>query len=228
MMKAAVLFDMDGVIVDTEPLKFRAYQKVFRGLGVVIEDCRERLGLSEPAVMKLYLQAHNLDADVDELIRQKRMAYHELLAKIGLTPAPGLLSLLEALREQRIAAGLVTSSDRPSTERVLEHLGLPAAFGAVLTRDDVQNPKPEPEIYLKAAGRLEVNPAQCVVIEDSPAGILAGKRAGMRTVGIISGTPAVDLLAAGADFVIPDFTVAARAQILALVPPSGRHAVEVH
>lgn len=180
--RKAVIFDMDGVLIDSEPLKFQAYQKVFANeFGVQIEDDPGRLGKHEPVVMDMYLKKHNLSGNVPKLIENKRRIYYEMLKDKNTELTGGAEELLERLKKSGFILGLATSSDKKSMDIILDRWGLRRYFEAVLSQEDVEHKKPAPDIYLKAALLLNTNPADCMVIEDTNVGIEAASRAGMKS-----------------------------------------------
>lgn len=202
----AVIFDLDGVIVDTEPLKFEAYRTVFqRNFGVQLPETDiSWRGKSEPIVMRYWLNKFGLEMDIPTLINQKRQAYQTLLKATPLMPTSGLSSFLEIICHAK-KCGLATGSDRLSQQTAMENLGIAPYFEAILTRDDVDQPKPNPEIYQKVSQKLGIQPENCIVFEDSPTGIAAAKAIGMYCIGLETSYTKTEL--AQADFIIPDFSV---------------------
>jgi HAD superfamily hydrolase (TIGR01509 family) len=201
MKTAAAVFDMDNVLFPTEPMKFLAYREVFRErFGIALEDTRDRLGLSERSAMGLFLARAGIeDADITALITAKREAYYRILAAQEFRPYDGAGRLLEDLGRRGWKIGLATMSDRRSTDTLLDRFEFRGWFHDVLTAESVRRPKPDPEIYSLAAQRLGVPSSQCVAIEDSPAGVEAARRAGMRVLGVTNSVPRERL---GADAVI--------------------------
>jgi HAD superfamily hydrolase (TIGR01509 family) len=179
-MVRALLWDHDGVLVDTEGLYFQATRETLAGVGVE---------LSEPLYCQLFLNegrgAWHLarergatDAEVDLLTAARDARYTELVTR-GDVLVPGVLPLLRALgRQFRMA--IVTSSHRVHFDAIHRDTGLPALFELVLTSEDCAATKPDPEPYLRAVERLGVARADCLVIEDSRRGLLAAHAAGLR------------------------------------------------
>jgi len=180
----AVLFDMDGTLVETEPILGGALLTVFGALGVpasavasnVVQGCgvAENLArlsaLTRPSIRAEELYARVEDRALDRL-------------RTGITPLPGAVDLLRALRLARVACALVSSSYRAMVDAVLPSLG-GAEFTVTLAGDEVRCPKPDPECYRTAEARLGVGPERCVVIEDSCAGIRSGLAAGCVLVSV--------------------------------------------
>jgi len=201
----AVIFDLDGVIADTEPLKFAAYQAVFReayGVELPAEDVAWR-GMKEQSVIAYWFNKFQLTGEPEQLIQAKRAAYHSFLEKGQISPVPGVVEFVHYLESSQKRRGVATSSSRQEALTVLKSLGLAIAFNAIATRDDVQQLKPHPEVYLKVASTLGVSPSECVVFEDSQSGVRAAKAAGMFCVGVLTSFSSADL--AHADRTIANF-----------------------
>jgi HAD superfamily hydrolase (TIGR01509 family) len=193
----AVVFDNDGLLLDTETSWTRAEQALFerRGLEFTIEHKRELLG-SAPGVA-----AVKLERMLDEpgrggpLIMELGMLVIAELASYA-APRPGALELIALLREARIPMALASNSPRMLVDRALSTGGVdPATFVTMLTADDVTQPKPAPEIYLAAVAALGTQPARTLVLEDSPTGVSAAVAAGCYTIAVPS-LDGVDLGAA--------------------------------
>lgn len=202
----AVIVDMDGVVADTEPLKFAAYQEVFRdtyGVHLPADDVSWR-GMKEEAVIDYWLHQFQLTGDHHDVIQAKRLAYRQLLRQGKVQPIPGVITFLQRARYESKLCGLATGSSRDDQSFVLSCLGLEKAFDAIVTLNDIHSPKPDPEIYFATAKLLGVRPIQCVVFEDSPSGVQAAKSAGMCCVGLTTSFAASAL--GIADFAVSDFT----------------------
>jgi len=184
----AVIFDLDGVIADTEPLKFAAYQTVFRevyGVELPVEDVGWR-GMKEQSVIAYWFDKLQLTGEPEQLILRKRAAYHSLLTSGQIKAVAGAIEFVHWLSSTGKLLGIATSSSCQEAMMVLGSLGLTTAFNGIVTRDNVQQLKPYPEVYLNAASLLGVQPSTCVVFEDSKSGIKAAKAAGMFCVGVLT------------------------------------------
>jgi HAD superfamily hydrolase (TIGR01509 family) len=202
----AVLFDLDGVIADTEPLKFAAYQQVFQetyGVELPVSDVSWR-GKKEQAVMQYWFECFNLSGDVESLVQDKRQAYHQLLNSGNIPAVEGAVEFIHLIKSWPRVCGVATSSSQKEAQMVLGHLGVRTHLDALVTRDDVQNLKPKPDVYLQASKLLGILPENCVVFEDSQAGVQAAKSAGALCVGVL--TSFSNMALAQADFTIPNFT----------------------
>lgn len=177
----AVIFDMDGVLINSEPLHFLATQEILALHGVEMSEADyygRYIVYSDWEIMELLLP----DAPARPAATQaKSRRYLELVAS-GIPPFPDGLGLLMRTDGWRVA--LATGSMRHEAELALGSLGIRERFHAIVTREDCVNGKPHPEPFLRAAGELGVCPARCVVIEDSPGGIQAAKSAGMACVAV--------------------------------------------
>lgn len=184
----AVIFDLDGVVVSTDEYHFRAWSRIARQEGIAFDrgknDSLRGVSRMESLVLllgekaALYTEEHK-----QRLAAQKNEYYRELLKK--LTPQdilPGIAPLLASLREAGIKRAIGSSSK--NAENILERIGLSQAFDAVVTGNDIQRSKPDPQVYLLAAERLRTAPAACMVVEDAAAGVDAGRGAGMVTFAV--------------------------------------------
>lgn len=182
-MITSVIFDLDGLLADTEPLHCRAYQAALleHGLHVSETDYAEHWVRAGNGITDwLALRGANLDPH--ELRARKSQHYLELLGS-SLRPMDGAVQLLNTLRgKMRIA--LASSSYRDAVEGVLAGLGVAHFFSVVVTGLDVARVKPAPDIFLKAAADLGVEPSECLVVEDAEKGIVAAHRAGMRCIAV--------------------------------------------
>jgi HAD superfamily hydrolase (TIGR01509 family) len=178
-----VLFDLDGVLADTEPLHWTAYREVLLELGVDvgIEEYRHRF-IARGGGPEYACEAYGLPLTADELRARKLPRYLALLRR-GVSPRPGARAALERLRG-RFRTAVATNSVRAEVELILGSLGLLPLLDAIVTREDYRDAKPAPDAYLTAAARLGLPPAECVVVEDTPRGLGAALAAGMRAVAL--------------------------------------------
>jgi HAD superfamily hydrolase (TIGR01509 family) len=177
---AAALFDMDGVLVDSEPLHLLATQLALgpRGPSYTERDNRAFFGTTDHELFRVLRILFDVEASTDDLVEAKRRHLAALLRTRG-RPMPGVPTIPLRLREDGVRLGLVTASPRPVIRAVLALVGLDDAFEAVVSGDEVPRGKPAPDGFLMAARRLGVEPSTCLVVEDSRNGVLAGKAAGM-------------------------------------------------
>lgn len=187
----AVIFDMDGVIVDSEPLHECAFLDTFAQIGWAESHgihFPDYYGRSDQAVWLDFIAAHRPPHTLAELSRMKQERFLQMLrAKRPIFPAvPELVTALASRGPIAVASG----SNHTVISAVLDLSGLRQHFRAVVSADDVPRGKPAPDIFLRAAELLGVPPAECVVIEDSVAGVAAGRAAGMKVIGITNSVPA--------------------------------------
>ncbi len=203
-MTTTVLFDMDGVLTDSEPVINAAAIAGLREFGVRArpEDFLPFVGTGEDSYIGGVARLHGRDYDP---IMKKRVyeIYLEILPG-RLRPFPGVLDLLRQLRRRCIPFALASSADRIKVQANLKAIGLSAYwFSAVISGDDVAQKKPSPDIYLEAARQTGAAPEHCCVVEDAISGIQAAKAAGMRCVAVAQSFEADALAAAGPDRVRP-------------------------
>jgi HAD superfamily hydrolase (TIGR01509 family) len=185
MSLAAVLFDNDGLTLDTEPAWTRAETKLFARYGstFTMEHKRTLLGTA-PVEAAAKLEAM-LGRPGDELnLELYELVLEEVAA--GVEPMPGVVDLLAALRAAGVPVALVSNSRRGFVERGLRSAGLDGAFAVIVTAEEVARPKPAPDAYVAAAVALGAPPGECAVLEDSPTGLAAGRAAGALTIGVPS------------------------------------------
>jgi HAD superfamily hydrolase (TIGR01509 family) len=179
MTLRAVLWDMDGTLVDSEPIWARVQIELLTSLGGTwtIDDCIALVGSALPDAVRTWLAA--LPEGVISAEELADRMYSEVIAAVKeeVVFRPGALELLQALRAEHVPCALVSASYQVMIDAVLSHLG-PDVFDVVVAGDEVTNGKPHPEPYLTAARHLGVDPADCVVLEDSPGGVAAGTASG--------------------------------------------------
>jgi beta-phosphoglucomutase len=202
-MIAAIIFDMDGVLVDSEPIIRAAAIRALAEFGIAArpEDFAPFVGAGEDRFVGGVAELHGAKF-VPEMKRRTYDWYLKLLPEMG-KAFPGGKELVELLRENGIACAVASSADRIKVEANLTQvLGLSLdRFAAIVMGEDVKRLKPNPDIFLETARRLNVPPAKCCVIEDAVNGVKAAKAAGMRCVAVTTSFPADTLTAAGADVV---------------------------
>jgi len=194
----AVVFDLDGLMVDSERVFYRVGEELMRRRRRQFSEEHMRIMLGRPPRVAYanLIKAAGLQESVDELAEEGRELFFQLMAT-ELRPMPGLERLLAELGRLRLPLAVATSSGRLYTERVLAQFELRDRFEFVLTCDDVSAGKPDPEVYLKAAGRFGLDPQRLLVLEDSPVGLAAAKAAGALCIVVPSEyTPEADWSAA--------------------------------
>jgi beta-phosphoglucomutase family hydrolase len=198
----ALIFDMDGVIVNSNPLHRESWAEYNRRQGIeTTEEMHQRMyGKRNDMIIRDFLGAHLTDAEVFAHGAAKEALYREMLApRLLETLVPGLQAFLE--RHPDLPKAVATNAEPPNVEFVLREAGLARFFKVIVDGHQVANPKPHPDVYLRAAHLLGIPTHQCVVFEDSYGGVAAAFAAGMRVIGIT--TTYSDL--PGASLLAPDF-----------------------
>jgi HAD superfamily hydrolase (TIGR01509 family) len=216
----AVVFDLDGLIFDTEALFYRVAGEMLavRGKAFTPEIMGAMIGRKASEAGEAFRRLSGLEEPVESLMTEARDRFNAEI-DTAVHPTPGLFALLDHLEHSRVPRAVATSSRRAYAEGLLTRHGLIDRFSFVLTGDDVTNGKPDPETYLKAAARLGLDPTQVLVLEDSAPGLAAAKAAGAFAVGVPHDhSPAEGLSAA--DLIVPRLDAAA---LLALLPKVTPH-----
>ena len=200
---AAVVFDMDGVIADSEPVYYDAINVVLAPIGkrMTPELQRAVMGHGVAETWDVLQRELGLDGPLDALVQAYDRELCRQLALVDET-LPGVRELIAALRERRLPVALASSSWPGWIDALLAGTRLAGAFDALISAKEVAHGKPAPDIYLLAAERLGVAPERCVAIEDTPTGIAAAKAAGMLAVQVRAASTAFPPLPA-ADLVLP-------------------------
>jgi HAD superfamily hydrolase (TIGR01509 family) len=181
----AVVFDMDGVLLDSEPLHHAVLTELLAQDGRSMDraEYEQFIGWTTEAMFETLIARYGLQATVGEYgARYTAMILHAL--QQPLEPAAGVVALVQHLAQLGLRLAVASSSQRAWIDTTLRSLGLSAMFPTVVSADDVERGKPDPAIYRLAADRLGVPPARCVAIEDSPTGVLSARAAGMTVLGV--------------------------------------------
>lgn len=200
-----MIFDMDGVLVDSHPVHRNAWRKFLATVGRQVSD--EELNFILEGRRREEILHHFL-GDLPEAIameygRLKEKFFQENFKEIQLIP--GILRFLDCVESAGLGIGLATSASGYRARETLKRLNLEAKFDAFVTGDDVPAGKPDPTIYCLAAERMRIAPQCLLVLEDAPCGVRAARAAGMRCIGVASNGRAEELRRAGARNIIPDF-----------------------
>lgn len=184
-MIKAVIFDMDGVIADTEGVYFEADNMVLGQFGKkqALDYFLKFVGTSTKHHYQTIIKDFGLNASVDELLAL-RQKYIALLMKNGMATNPGVIKLIEQAKAKHMATGLASTSAPERIRTVLNATGLNDVFDVVMSGEQVKAHKPEPDVYIETARLLGVNPTDCLAIEDSRNGVLAAKAAGMKCIAL--------------------------------------------
>jgi beta-phosphoglucomutase len=205
-MLTAVLFDLDGTLVNTDPLHFQTWQEMLRDYGIEIdrEFYKARIsGRLNPLIIKDLLPQLSLEAG-QKLADVKEARFRE--NALSLTPLAGLLELLAWIDSRGLKKAVVTNAPRENVSFMLEVLKLADIFDVVVLAEETTAGKPDPAIYQLVMNRLGIAATEAIAFEDSPSGIHSAVGAGIYTIGVASTHDPKNLLEAGATMVIPDFT----------------------
>lgn len=210
-MIAAVIFDMDGVIFDSERLALSCWEELGERWG--LEDIRDTyvlcVGVTETVSRQVFLERYGESFEYERFWREFKELARERIERDGLPVKKGARAILSALRERGVPTALASSTKSETVLREIEEAGLSGYFDAIIGGDMISRSKPEPDIFLTAAERLGVRAENCCVIEDSYNGIRAAYRAGMIPVMVPDMLPPTDEMRALAAAVLPDLNEAA-------------------
>lgn len=178
-----VICDMDGLLIDSERVSFGALQRACKELEyqLELEHYVELIGLPPKGSQAKLKEFFGADFPYDQIRHQELIYKDEYIRAHGMPLRPGVVEFLETIRAQNVRLGVATSTFRQRAEEDLLAAGLRHFFDKITCGDEVEYGKPAPDIYLEAAKRLQASPSDCVVFEDSEAGVRAASQAGMRT-----------------------------------------------
>jgi len=185
-MTGAVLWDLDGTLVDSEDYHWRAWRDTMSAEGIPIthEQFLQTFGLRNDEILPRWLGASATPARIQQVANAKEERYRRLVREEGLAPLPGAADWLERLHADGWRQAIASSAPRQNVEVVLEVTRLAECFQALVSAEDVTIGKPDPQVFLTAASRLNVPPSHCIVVEDAVAGVEAARRGGMRSIGV--------------------------------------------
>ncbi len=182
----AVLWDLDGTVLDSRNIHWEAWRTFADRAGrpMTYEFFSETFGFWNEVILRRHFGQALEDATLERYSLEKEVVYRDLLRRDGAKPLPGVREWLAWAKAHGWRQALATMAPRENIDVTLAALGLADAFEAIVSAEDVQQGKPDPEVFLMAAARLGVAPARCTVIEDSAQGVEAARRAGMRCIGV--------------------------------------------
>ena len=215
----AVIWDMDGVIADTAPYHFKAWQKIFqkRGVNFTQDDFTHYFGQRNDTIIRNTLGGQISQSEVDAIANEKERTYRKFV-KQNIKPLPGAIKLIRSLGEHGFKIALASSAPIENIRLVTQGLGIENCFQAIVTGRDVIEGKPSPQGFLLAAQKLGVEPKNCVVIEDAIAGVTASKRAGMHCIAVTNTHPRENLMEA--DLVVDTLEAVSLNDLEGLLNPS--------
>ena len=209
----AIIFDMDGTLLESTEADYKAWEKVFKAYGrdLSYESYVPLLGIRSADVIRNILGFSNED-DVARVLIEKFDRFVDYVNEHPVKPVAATNYFLQHLSRYDVQVGLATSSRQQKTMLLLERLDFLKYFNAIVTGEQVQNSKPAPDIFLRAAAKLKIDPQQCLVVEDGPIGVAAAKSAGMKCIAITTTHPAEKLQQA--DWIIDSYEGADIAEII--------------
>lgn len=214
-MLSALLFDLDGTLVDTNPIHFSSWQEILKRYSLEIDQDfydHHISGKHNPQIIKDILPHLSLDEGI-KLADEKESYFRELSANL-MNPLPGLVDFLDWAKAQNLQLALVTNAPRANADFMLNALGFSDTFSVVVLGEELPKAKPDPIPYQITLEKLGISKEEAIAFEDSPSGILSAVGAGILTVGVLSTHPTEELLKAGAKWIIQDFTDSKLKQIL--------------
>jgi beta-phosphoglucomutase len=185
-MIKGVIFDMDGVLADSEPFICRAAIMMFEELGIKVssEDFKPFVGMGENRYIGGVAESHGVKVNIEQ-VKARTYEIYQIIVSGKLLPLPGAHEFIKKCRRKGFKLALATSADRVKMEVNLREIGIPAVtFNSIVTGLDVKNKKPAPDIYIKAAKSLGLKPEECLVAEDAVSGVESGKKAGCRCLAV--------------------------------------------
>ncbi len=199
----AVIFDMDGVIIDSESLHIEVVLDILKGLDIVLSynDITGYIGISNSYMWGELIGRYGIRKTVSELIDIQHVMNIEVLDSHEDIAMPGIIELLEEIKNSGLKTAIASSSTIDYIDAVVDKLGIARYFDAIISGEQVARGKPNPDIFIRAAELLDVRPAECIVIEDSDNGIRAAVDAGIRVIGLKNPNSGNQSLA-GADRVV--------------------------
>lgn len=208
-MAYSVLFDLDGTIVFSHPIHYKAYEQILKDFGVgweYNEFCDIFAGTGAPAIFQKLMARHSItEFDLDALVTRKKDLFNELLESEKIPTVPGFEDFLADLKLAQVKRAIASGSHTDNIHAILKNLQLTEDFPHIVGGNNIVRHKPAPDSFLVAANKLEVHPRDCLVIEDTDVGVLAAKAAGMKCVALLTTSSPERLQRAGADWIAKDY-----------------------
>lgn len=207
MKNKVIIFDMDGVLIDSEPAYLEMNKKLFTQYGIAMdnENYNALVGMPSMPMWTMLKEKYDLKNEISEFLELEKQRMNEILDSELITkPIDGIVNLLDQLKQKNYNLSVASSSAKANISFVLEKLNLKKYFDFVISGEEVLNGKPAPDIFLKVAERFNIESGNCIVIEDSTNGVKAAVSAGMKSVGFKNNNSNLQDLT-GADVVVQSF-----------------------
>ena len=217
MIDKAVIWDVNGVIVNDMRVHFASYREVLADLGCEVTDeylLETTVGTPPAEFFAIILPRIDNPVSMEEILRRKRESYLRLM-RDRLQSPPGVMELMADLRRAGFKQAIASGTTRIEVDAIINGCGVRDYFDTIVSCEDVSNGKPDPEPFLKAASLIGVNPSRCVVIEDGKTGVCAAKAAGMKAIAVLNTQTGEDL--AAADIVVETLAQINAARVLELL-----------
>jgi beta-phosphoglucomutase family hydrolase len=184
--RRAVLWDMDGTLIDSEELHWISWRDTMakEGFPITPEQFLATFGQRNDSILPKWLGSAATPELIEKIGNEKEERYRDLVRRKGITPLPGVATWLQRLHDQGWFQAIASAAPRANIDVILEALSAARFFQAIVAAEDVRKGKPDPEVYLTAASRVGASPAKCIVVEDALAGIEGARRANMRCIGV--------------------------------------------
>jgi len=181
----AVIFDLDGVIIDSEPIYLQINKKVLHHFGIAssTEDFNQSVGMTTVGTFTMLKEKYQFPYTIEELVAYHHEVVWDTFTNLNAEPIDGIRELLTTLKEHKIPMAVASSSPKKVINVIINKFELKEYFNYIVSGEEVSHGKPAPDIFLATAKQLAIAPADCVVIEDSKNGLIAAKKAGMTCIG---------------------------------------------
>ena len=182
----AVLWDMDGTLIDSEEFHWISWRNTLaeEGIGITREQFLSSFGQRNDSIIPRWLGTAATPTRIERISNAKEELYRHLLRQHGISPLPGVANWVHRLHQEGWLQAIASAAPRANVDAVLEALSATHIFQGIVSAEDVHQGKPDPEVYLTAAARLGVSPDRCIVVEDAFAGVEGARRAGMKSIGV--------------------------------------------
>ena len=182
----AVLWDMDGTLIDSEQLHWIAWRNTMASESIPItrEQFLSSFGQRNDSIIPQWLGAASTPERIERIANAKEELYRHLVRRDGISPLPGVEHWLHRLHREGWQQAIASAAPRANIDAILEALSATRIFQAIVSAEDVHRGKPDPEVYLTAGARVGVSPDRCIVVEDAVAGVQGARSAGMKSIGV--------------------------------------------